>query len=186
MPAYIALIDWTDQGVRDFKDTVDRYEAAQSAFESLGVRFTDIWWTLGTHDIVATVEAPDDETLAAALLSVAGQGNIRTTTLRAFTREEMRNPAKPCGVPPGRKPVHASGRGLPPHRSAHRRSGDGERLGLVRRRAPTRRTAANPCSLKAGSPAHVRFVGACRAVRSPVATMPVAEANTIIARWRLG
>ena len=90
MPAYIALIDWTDQGVRDFKDTVDRYEAAQSAFESLGVRFTDVWWTLGTHDIVATVEAPDDETLAAALLSVAAQGNIRTTTLRAFTREEMR------------------------------------------------------------------------------------------------
>lgn len=90
MPAYIALIDWTDQGVRDFKDTVDRYEAAQSAFESLDVRFTDVWWTLGTHDIVATVEAPDDETLAAALLSVAAQGNIRTTTLRAFTREEMR------------------------------------------------------------------------------------------------
>jgi uncharacterized protein with GYD domain len=90
MPAYIALIDWTEQGVRDFKNTVDRYEAAQSAFESLGVRFTDVWWTLGTHDIVATVEAPDDETLAAALLSVAAQGNIRTTTLRAFTREEMR------------------------------------------------------------------------------------------------
>jgi uncharacterized protein with GYD domain len=90
MPAYIALIDWTDQGVRDFKDTVDRYDAAQSAFESLGVRFTDVWWTLGTHDIVATVEAPDDETLAAALLSVAAQGNIRTTTLRAFNREEMR------------------------------------------------------------------------------------------------
>ena len=90
MPAYIALIDWTEQGVRDFKNTVDRYEAAQSAFESIGVRFTDVWWTLGTHDIVATVEAPDDETLAAALLSVAGQGNIRTTTLRAFTRDEMR------------------------------------------------------------------------------------------------
>ena len=90
MPAYIALIDWTEQGVRDFKNTVDRYEAAQSAFESLGVRFTDVWWTLGTHDIVATVEAPDDETLAAALLSVAAQGNIRTTTLRAFTRDEMR------------------------------------------------------------------------------------------------
>jgi uncharacterized protein with GYD domain len=49
-----------------------------------------IWWTLGSHDIVATVEAPDDETLAAALLAVAGQGNIRTTTLRAFSREEMR------------------------------------------------------------------------------------------------
>ena len=91
MPTYIALVDWTDQGVRDFKGSVDRYEAAQSAFESLGVRFTDIWWTLGTHDMVTTVEARDDETLAAALLSVAGQGNFRTTTLRAFTREEMRS-----------------------------------------------------------------------------------------------
>ncbi|HEV3377654.1 MAG TPA: GYD domain-containing protein [Thermoleophilaceae bacterium] len=91
MPTYVALIDWTEQGVRNFKDTVDRYEAAESAFEGLGVRFTDIHWTLGTHDIVATIEAPDDETLAAALLSIAGQGNIRTTTLRAFTREEMRN-----------------------------------------------------------------------------------------------
>jgi uncharacterized protein with GYD domain len=91
MPAYIALIDWTDQGVRNFKDSVDRYDAAQSAFESLGVRFTDVRWTLGAHDIVAAIEAPDDETLAAALLAVAGQGNIRTTTLRAFTGEEMRS-----------------------------------------------------------------------------------------------
>ena len=91
MPAYIALIDWTDQGVRNFKKNVDRYEAAESAFESLGVRFTAIRWTLGAHDIVAAIEAPDDETLAAALLAVAGQGNIRTTTLRAFTREEMRS-----------------------------------------------------------------------------------------------
>jgi uncharacterized protein with GYD domain len=57
----------------------------------LGIRFTDIRWTLGAHDIVATVEATDDETLAAALLALAGQGNLRTTTLRAFTGEEMRN-----------------------------------------------------------------------------------------------
>jgi uncharacterized protein with GYD domain len=90
MPKYVALIDWTDQGVRNFKETVDRYEAAQNAFEGLGVSFTDVYWTLGAHDIVATVEAPDDETLAAALLAVAGQGNIRTTTLRAFSRDEMR------------------------------------------------------------------------------------------------
>jgi uncharacterized protein with GYD domain len=90
MPTYITLIDWTDQGVRNFRDTVDRYEAAERAFEGLGVRFTDVRWTLGAHDIVATVEGPDDETLAAALLAVAAQGNIRSTTLRAFTREEMR------------------------------------------------------------------------------------------------
>jgi uncharacterized protein with GYD domain len=86
MPTYVALIDWTDQGVQNFKDTVDRYEAAQSAFESVGVSFTDIWWTLGTHDIVATVEAPDDETLAAALLR-------RATSARP---PSARSPARKC------------------------------------------------------------------------------------------
>lgn len=91
MPRYVALIDWTDQGVRNFKDSVDRYEAASDQMEALNVRFTDIYWTLGTHDIVSVVDAPDDETLAAALLAVAGGGNIRTTTLRAFNRDDMRN-----------------------------------------------------------------------------------------------
>jgi uncharacterized protein with GYD domain len=90
MPTYVALIDWTDQGVRNFKDSVDRYEAAEGQLEGLGVRFTDIHWTLGAHDLVAMVDAPDDETLAAGLLAVAGGGNIRTTTLRAFTADQMR------------------------------------------------------------------------------------------------
>jgi uncharacterized protein with GYD domain len=91
MPRYIALIDWTEQGVTNFKDTVDRYEAAGSALESLGVKFVDVYWTLGSHDIVAIIDAPDDETLAGGLLAVASQGNLRTTTLRAFSRDEMRN-----------------------------------------------------------------------------------------------
>jgi uncharacterized protein with GYD domain len=55
-----------------------------------GVRFTDVYWTLGAHDIVGIVEAPDDQSLAAGLLAVAGQGNIRTTTLRAFSADEMK------------------------------------------------------------------------------------------------
>jgi uncharacterized protein with GYD domain len=91
MPRYVVLIDWTEEGVRNFKDSVDRYEAAASQLESIGVRFTDIYWTLGNHDIVSVIESPDDETLAAGLLAVAGQGNIRTTTLRAFDRDEMRS-----------------------------------------------------------------------------------------------
>ncbi len=91
MPTYIALLDWTDQGVRNFKDSVDRYEAASDQLESLGVDFKQVFWTLGAHDLVSVIEAPDDETLAAGLLAVAGQGNIRTTTLRAFDRDEMRS-----------------------------------------------------------------------------------------------
>jgi uncharacterized protein with GYD domain len=91
MPTYVTLINWTDQGVKNFKDTVDRYEAAQEAMGQRGVSFRDIYWTLGPYDIVGIVEAPDDETAMAALVSVAGQGNIRTTTLRAFSASETRS-----------------------------------------------------------------------------------------------
>ena len=90
MPSYVTLINWTDQGVKNFKDSVDRYEAAQEALGKAGVSFRDIYWTVGPYDLVGIVEAPDDETATAALLSIAGQGNIRTTTLRAFNAGEMR------------------------------------------------------------------------------------------------
>jgi uncharacterized protein with GYD domain len=90
MPSYIALCNWTEQGVRNFGQTVDRYEAARAPFEQLGVNITDIYWTLGAHDIVFVAQAPDDEAFAAALLSLGGQGNLRTTTLRAFSADEMR------------------------------------------------------------------------------------------------
>jgi uncharacterized protein with GYD domain len=90
MATYVVIIDWTQEGVANFKDSVDRYEAAQSQFERIGVRFKDIYWTLGSHDIVSIVEAPDGETLAAALLMLASQGNVRTTTLRALSADEMR------------------------------------------------------------------------------------------------
>jgi uncharacterized protein with GYD domain len=91
MPRYVVLIDWTEQGVQGFKDSVDRYDAANDQLGGLGVRFADVYWTLGNHDLVTLVDAPDDETLAAGLLAIAGAGNIRTTTLRAFTRDEMRS-----------------------------------------------------------------------------------------------
>ena len=90
MPSYVALLNWTEQGVRNFQDTVDRFESAQGQLEALGVRFTEMRWTLGTYDMVGLVEAPDDESVAAGLLAVAGSGNIRSTTLRAFSRDEMR------------------------------------------------------------------------------------------------
>lgn len=97
MASYVALIDWTDKGVQNFKDSVDRYEAAQSRLQSMGAEFKHVYWTLGAHDLVGIIEAPDDETLAAALLTVAGQGNIRTTTLRAFSMDEMRGVISKAG-----------------------------------------------------------------------------------------
>ncbi len=90
MATFIALINWTEQGVKGFRESVDRYEAARDRFEQMGVRITQVYWTLGGHDIVAVAEADDDETMGAAMLTLAEQGNLRTTTMRAFTADEMR------------------------------------------------------------------------------------------------
>jgi uncharacterized protein with GYD domain len=90
MPTYISLFNWTEQGIKNFKATVDRADAAEEALAAAGITFKELHWTVGAYDLVATVEAPDDETLAATLLTLAAQGNLRTTTLRAFTAEEMR------------------------------------------------------------------------------------------------
>ena len=89
MARYVVLFDWTDQGVRNAKESVTRVSQARAAFQQLGVTIETIYWTLGTHDLVAVLTAPDGETLAAALLQVAGQGNVRTTTLRAFDEAEF-------------------------------------------------------------------------------------------------
>ena len=89
MPTYITLINWTDQGVKNFKDTVDRSVKAEEAMGELGVTFKDVYWTVGPYDIVTVVEAPDEEKATAALLVAAAEGNVRTTTLRAFNRDEM-------------------------------------------------------------------------------------------------
>src|ERR1039457_6905444 len=90
MPSYITLMNWTEQGVKGFRESVNRADAAEVALSPAGIRFKDLYWTVGAYDLVATFEAPDDETLAGALLALAAQGNLRTTTLRAFSAEEMR------------------------------------------------------------------------------------------------
>lgn len=89
MPTYVTLLNWTDQGIRNYKDTAKRAEAFGSAVQKLGAKLVSVYWTVGPYDLVAIVEAPDDETATAALLQLGGAGNVRTTTLRAFGREEM-------------------------------------------------------------------------------------------------
>lgn len=89
MPKFISLVNWTDQGVRNFKESVDRAGAVGQLAEKLGGKMTDIFWTIGPYDVVAISEFPDDEAGEAFLLSVGAQGNVRTTTLRAFEAEEM-------------------------------------------------------------------------------------------------
>jgi uncharacterized protein with GYD domain len=89
MATFVLLINWTDQGVRTFKDTVDREQMFRNMIEGLGGNLKDAYWTIGPYDIVAVAEAPDDETMTAMALQAGALGNIRTTTLRAFNRDEM-------------------------------------------------------------------------------------------------
>ena len=89
MPSFIMLANFTDQGVRGAKDTTKRYDAFKEMIQKSGVTIKDIYWTLGHYDIVAICDAPDDETATAAFLSLGSAGNVRTQTLRAFSREEM-------------------------------------------------------------------------------------------------
>jgi uncharacterized protein with GYD domain len=86
---YVLLGTWTDQGMRDVKNTVKRSRAAREAFAALGVNAREWFFTLGQYDVVLTVEAPDDETLTRACLTLAAQGNLRTTTMKAFGEKEM-------------------------------------------------------------------------------------------------
>lgn len=89
MPTYVSLIHWTDQGVHNSKDTVQRAQAFRNDLERRGGKLLSIYWTQGNYDIVTTITAPDDETAMASLLAVSGLGNVRTETLRAFDENEM-------------------------------------------------------------------------------------------------
>ena len=89
MANYVMLINFTEQGIQNFKDTEDRADAAASRLEELGGKLKDIYWTVGPYDIVLAAEAPDDETMTAFALEVSSLGNVRTTTLRAFDRDEI-------------------------------------------------------------------------------------------------
>ena len=89
MPTYISLINYTDQGIKTVKDTLGRAEAAQQLASGMGGSLKEVYWTLGSYDLVAVSEAPDDETATAFALALGSQGNIRTTTLRAFDAEDM-------------------------------------------------------------------------------------------------
>jgi uncharacterized protein with GYD domain len=89
MSTYVSLVNWTEQGIKDYKDTTSRAADFSKLVESLGGRVRKLLWTVGKYDIVVVTEFPDGETATAALLRVGSLGIIRTNTLRAFRAEEM-------------------------------------------------------------------------------------------------
>ncbi|WP_175984850.1 MULTISPECIES: GYD domain-containing protein [Burkholderia] len=89
MTTYIVLMNWTEQGAQSVKDTVQRARSFQEGAQAMGVTVTSLKWTLGPYDIVATLDAPDDETATRLGLMVAQLGNVRTVSMRAFGETEM-------------------------------------------------------------------------------------------------
>ena len=89
MGTYIALSSFTDQGSRSIKDKTKRADAVKEAAKKFGANMTQIYWTLGKYDLVAIIEAPDDESATAFAMAIAAAGNVRMQTLRAFSRDEM-------------------------------------------------------------------------------------------------
>ncbi len=88
MATYIMLVNYTDQGAKNMKGAEERVNEAKQALENMGGRFHAYRLTLGEYDAVVTVEAPDDEAYTTFALDIAAQGNVRTTTLKAFSEEE--------------------------------------------------------------------------------------------------
>ena len=89
MASYIALFNWTDQGIHKVKDTVKRAEDFKASIQNSGGSLKSVYWTMGRYDGVLIFEAPNDETAAAVMMSGCALGNVRTETLRAFSESEI-------------------------------------------------------------------------------------------------
>jgi uncharacterized protein with GYD domain len=89
MPTYVTLSNFTEQGMKNIKDTAKRAEAFKKAAKEAGITIKELLWTQGQYDVVTVLEAPDEITASALALSVGKLGNITGQTLRAFTATEM-------------------------------------------------------------------------------------------------
>jgi uncharacterized protein with GYD domain len=91
MPTYIIQSQWTDQGIRNVKEAAKRLDVGRKRLKEMGGEIKAFYLTTGAYDMFAVVEVPDDATLAAHLLWLGSQGNLRTQTVKAFTEDEFRH-----------------------------------------------------------------------------------------------
>lgn len=89
MPTYVSLMNWTDQGIRESKGTVDRSKQATSLAAKMGGEVKALYWTVGPYDLVAIADFPDEATGIAFQLALGSAGHLRTITMPAHTAEEM-------------------------------------------------------------------------------------------------
>ena len=90
MATYLILAGFTDQGIRNVRDTTVRAEAFREGAKKLGVTVREIYWTLGQYDVVAIVDSPDEGSVTALALALGSGGNVRTQLMRAFNQNEMK------------------------------------------------------------------------------------------------
>ncbi len=90
MATYVILVNWTQKGIENVKESPKRLEAAKAAFKAAGGEIKEFYLTMGRYDMVVLAEGPDDETAAKLALAIGSTGSIRTETLRAFPEAEYR------------------------------------------------------------------------------------------------
>jgi uncharacterized protein with GYD domain len=90
MPTYLIQSQWTDQGIRNVKESAKRLEAGKKKLKEMGGEIKAFYLTTGPYDMLAVVNVPNDAILAAHLLWLGSQGNLRTQTVKAFTEDEFR------------------------------------------------------------------------------------------------
>ena len=90
MATYFILINWTDQGIKNVKDSPKRVDAARKAVKDIGGDLKAFYMLQGSYDAVLIMEMPTDDALAKFLLKIGSLGNVRTTTLRAHPEAEYR------------------------------------------------------------------------------------------------
>ena len=91
MGKYVLLLNWTDQGIKNVKDTIKRAESFKSYLEKRGGKLTDLLYTFGHYDLVAIAELPSDEIAMSVSLGTGALGNVRVTTLKAFGLDETKS-----------------------------------------------------------------------------------------------
>jgi uncharacterized protein with GYD domain len=89
MSTYVILNSFTEQGIRHIRETTQRADAVRDLAKKLGVQVRDIYWTLGSVDVVGIFDAPDEASITAFALALGSQGNVRTQVLRALNRDEI-------------------------------------------------------------------------------------------------
>jgi uncharacterized protein with GYD domain len=89
MATFVTLFKYTEQGIRNIKESPGRVEAAKKAAAQVGITFKETLWLRGEYDFLAILEAPDDATQMAFLINTLKMGNVRTLTMSAFNAAEM-------------------------------------------------------------------------------------------------